>query len=192
MLTVTTHYIRDLIKAEHLIALNPEVNDETPHIITIGNGYHTVVLDCYDKIYSYRLTISDGTETLIIKSYGGYKVGGIILPSTIKTIKLIGISFYTSESETIFEQINRDGDCNLIIPHLPVNLIIDNCSLNVTDEEYYNFNSYKSLSINNLDWHTFSSDEYPASSRGLFYNEIVPYLLSMAPTATFEEDTLEL
>ena len=188
MLTITTDYIRDLIEA---LEKNPEVNYETQHIITAGNGYDTVMLDCYDKIYSYKLTISDSVEILIIKSYGGYKVGEIILPSTIKTIELRGISFYTSECDTIREEISRDGDRNLVIPRLPVNLILDDCSLNVTDEEYYNFSSYTSLSINNLDWHTFSSDEYPASSRDLFYNEIVPYLISKSPTATFEEDTFE-
>lgn len=193
-LLIDTDYIRQLILSGNTTSETITYYsrpDETRHIISIGTGHETITINCYDDIYNYRLLLSPDVKTLIIKAYGGRHVGPITLTPKLENLIMIGVHFHTYDVDNIYEECTRDGDKDIVIPHLPLNLTLIDCSLGAYNEDYDNFSSYKQLHINNLDWHTYNSCEDVCSERDFFYDEIVPAINKLCPGATFASDTFD-
>jgi hypothetical protein len=142
-----------------------------------------VILDCQDNISRFRLVLSDGVKSVIIKSYEGHHLGDITLPQCLTSIKLINQNFYIDNNNNshISRHITRDGDSIIVIPPLPINLSLENCDLGIIymKDHFKIFSLFTHLSIINLGWFTYSSDEYPNDSKDDFYNIVVPFLINI-------------
>lgn len=144
-----------------------------------------------------------GLQTLTVEKIHGRETS-FHLPSSLHTLILCRQNIIASQ---LYEELDkpsftlsyirqgRDGDEGLLLPRIPVDLILEDCSLytgicDVDKDILLVLSYFRSVTIKNLRWHTANcADDYKADE-DYFYEDVLPLLLKRYPNITYCERSL--
>lgn len=156
----------------------------------------------WSKPTAHIFSFTWGLQSLTIEKIQGRETN-FHLPASLRTLiirrqNIIASQYYEEldkpSSTLSYIRPGRDGDEELLLPRIPVDLILEDCSLytgvcDVDIDVMKVLACFRSVTITNLSCHSGNySDNYQADEDH-FYEDVLPVLLKHYPNMTYCERT---